>query len=288
MSRAAWIPDVESLRDLDDYAQFMAAGGRSAVTIRLRRWQLRRLSDAVRKPLRNVTTADLLRYITGNTWAPATRYSVRATARDFYAFLESRRRVRVSPAAALPSVKLNRPNLPPAPDEAMAAVVADERVQLMVELAARQGLRRGEIAVIHAGRDLMRDQGGWVLIVHGKGGKDRTIPLHADIAVRLQAMGPGYVFPNPEGVPLSPGRVGELVSRALPEGWTAHSLRRRFATRTFDGSHDLRAVQELLGHASLATTQRYIGTRPESLRSALDAGEAVAVRPARPHLTAAS
>ena len=67
---------------------------------------------------------------------------------------------------------------------------------------------------------------------------------------------------------LSVNHVGVLVRRATG-GWPAHSLRRRFATAAYDGSHDLRAVQQLLGHSSLATTQRYVATRPETLREAL-------------------
>lgn len=106
-------------------------------------------------------------------------------------------------------------------------------------------------------------------LVHGKGDKDRTIPLHEDIAAQILAAGPGWLFPTPRSDGhLTPNYVGVVITQALPRGWSAHSLRRRFATSTYDASH-LRAVQLLLGHTSLATTQVYIGSRAEGLRAAL-------------------
>ena len=63
--------------------------------------------------------------------------------------------------------------------------------------------------------------------------------------------------------------VGVILDRALPEGWSSHSLRRRFATKIYNETKDLRAVQQLLGHTSLDVTQRYIGTRGDALRDAL-------------------
>lgn len=127
------------------------------------------------------------------------------------------------------------------------------------------------VCQIHA-RDLYRDETGWLLIVHGKGGNDRTIPLHPDLAARMRLRaGRGWLFPSPDGSHLKPGYVGVLMSEALPDGWTAHSLRRAFATQTFRRSHDLRAVQLLLGHSSLATTQVYLGSGVGDMRAALAA-----------------
>jgi hypothetical protein len=59
------------------------------------------------------------------------------------------------------------------------------------------------------------------------------------------------LFPNGAGGHLTPGHVGKLIARVLPGDWTAHTLRHRYATRAYRGSHDLRAVQRLLGHESV-------------------------------------
>lgn len=66
---------------------------------------------------------------------------------------------------------------------------------------------------------------------------------------------------------LSARRVGELVAEALPGRWTAHTLRHRYATLAYQRTGDLRAVQELLGHAKPETTARYTLVAPPTLRA---------------------
>lgn len=61
-------------------------------------------------------------------------------------------------------------------------------------------------------------------------------------------------------------RVGELAAEALPAPWTLHTLRHRFASRAYDATGDLVTVSRLLGHASVATTQRYVATGRARLR----------------------
>jgi len=142
---------------------------------------------------------------------------------------------------------------------------ADPRTGLILRLAAECGLRRAEIAVIHT-RDLIEDLLGWSLLVHGKGRKQRIVPLTDGIAAQLRELEPGYVFPGQIDGHLSPRRVGELATVVLDDSWTLHTLRHRFATRTYSIDHDTFAVQELLGHASAETTRRYIATDRSRLR----------------------
>ncbi|WP_292702628.1 tyrosine-type recombinase/integrase, partial [Microbacterium sp. 69-10] len=62
------------------------------------------------------------------------------------------------------------------------------------------------------------------------------------------------------------------VSRLLPPGVTMHALRHAFATRTYNVNRDVFAVQQLLGHSSAATTQRYVQVSDDSLRALVEAG----------------
>lgn len=181
----------------------------------------------------------------------------------------------------------------PAPDAVWSAAIAgaDPRVRLMLRLAAEAGLRRAEIARVHR-RDLTRGPAGAALLVHGKGGKLRVVPLGDDLAAAIAGVRSadtskgvrqtdtltdgvsetdpivGYLFPGDEDGHLSPRWVGKLMAGALPDHWTAHTLRHRFATRAYRGSRNLRAVQTLLGHSSVATTERYTAVDDDEIRAA--------------------
>lgn len=156
-----------------------------------------------------------------------------------------------------------------APSVHTALRCADQRLALMLRLANELGMRRGEVAQVHPEHDLVQDLVGWALIVHGKGTRQRVIPLPDDLAQLLREAPAGYLFPSPNGGHLSPHWVGTLVSRALPDGTTMHQLRHLCATEVHDQTHDLRLVQTLLGHASLATTQRYVAVDDSKIREAI-------------------
>lgn len=212
--------------------------------------------------------------------------------RSLYRFLQSHHGIEASPVRSAKAPRMPR-RLPGHLDlertqrmfdaaEAQAAEGDETAVRdlAVLELFYSSGLRLGELTGLNLGDlDLLGDQ----LKVRGKGRKERIVPLgsRANRAVRAylearerSALRPGAtrqaLFLNPRGRRLTPRTVQRIVHRALrgvgADGLRTHSLRHTFATHLLDAGADLRAVQELLGHASLSTTQIYTHTSVERLR----------------------
>lgn len=195
--------------------------------------------------------------------------------------------------AALASVA--SPKLPRAVPRALSAEEAEDCLDAVTDLAGRgwsskrdlavllllygAGLRIGEALSLRR-RDAPRP-GQEALVITGKGGKQRLVPLLplvieaiddyvAACPYRLPDEGP--LFLGARGGALGARRVQALMAdlRAwlgLPPGATPHALRHSFATHLLAGGGDLRTIQELLGHASLSTTQRYTAVDAASLLS---------------------
>lgn len=256
---------------ISQWRDWLTACGRPQSTLRLRTHQLLRFTE--RHPDPTIVTADdMTAWLAQPGWAPATRRSNRAALRSFYSWAHTYGHVTVDESLKLGPVKVPHPAPNPAPESVVrrALLGAGPRERLMIELAAHVGLRRGEIARIHTD-DLHEDLVGWSLRVHGKGGRTRVVPLPESIADRLRTLPAGWVFPSSRGGHLTEGHVGVLIARALPDTWTAHPLRHRFATIAYAGTRDLLAVQELLGHTKPETTRGYIQLPQDALRAAIAA-----------------
>lgn len=259
-------------RPLQDWGRWLRAAGRPSSTLYIRDYQVRRVAAAHPDigPW-EMTTTILVEWLSAREWKPATRRAYRSALRSFYDWAHAAGYVDHNPAAALPSVRpehyLPRPT--PLDFVELALEGAGERERLMVMLAVKAGLRRGEIAKVHSD-DLLRDLTGWSLRVVGKGGRVRMVPLVDELARALRAQPVGYVFPGPTQGHLSAPYVGKLVSRLMPVGWTTHTLRHRFGTNAYQKRRDLLVVQQLLGHASVATTQVYVAPPLDALRQAVE------------------
>lgn len=246
-------------------------------TIRTRRDHLQLLAKSVSTGPWDLTEAELLTWFEGRDWATNTYLSRRTTMRHFFGAwaVEHAEKITRSPARGIPSIPPPPPNPMPAPDRVYDAALhaADPRLRLMLLLAAGHGLRRGEVAVVRPERDLVEDLQGWSLIVHGKGGKDRLVPLEDETAALLRKAPAGYLFPsrNDPETPLTARHVGKLVARALEGTWTMHKLRHRAATYfAEDADHDMRVVQDLLGHSNLNTTMLYVPANRDRMRQAVN------------------
>lgn len=245
----------------------LSAGNLSAETRRLRAYHLRRFAqDHADVEPGTVTREQIVAWLAGHEWSAETRRSYRASLRRFFAWAHSAGLIDGDPTATLPTIRPPRALPRPAPDDAVADAVlgAPERTRLMIELIAATGMRRGECSRVHA-RDAVPDLVGWSLRITGKGGHVRMVPLPDRLAAVVRAAD-GWLFHGQIDGHLSARRVGELVAEALPGTWTAHTLRHRYATRAYAVSHDLRAVQELLGHAKPETTAIYTRVADDRLR----------------------
>jgi integrase/recombinase XerC len=153
----------------------------------------------------------------------------------------------------------------------------DVRDDAVLELLYGSGMRVAELCGLDVD-DLQLDKG--VVTVTGKGSKQRQVLVHATCVTTLHAwlagprtcmaaaMSPGgALFYNGRGNRLGSRDVRRIVDRRSPVPTHPHALRHTFATHLLDGGADLRVVQELLGHASLQTTQVYTHVSKERLRS---------------------
>lgn len=250
------------------FAIHLTAAGRAAGTRELRRYHLHTLADAVNAGPLSVETDQLAAWLAREDWTPNTRRSHRATLAVFFGWLQHTGHRIDNPAALLETVAgvIGKPR--PCPESALrvAVATAPERERLMIALAAGAGLRRAEIAKVRA-EDVEHAIGGYMLRVVGKGNRVRLVPISDEMAEAIGRRG-RWAFPNPNGGPLTPAHVGKCISRLLPPGWTAHTLRHRFASAAYSADRDIRAVQELLGHASVATTQIYTAIPDDAPRRA--------------------
>lgn len=167
----------------------------------------------------------------------------------------------------------------------------------LLELLYGTGLRVSEACGLDTS-DIDRDRYGVpiVLVRHGKGGKSREVPLGgaadralaAYLPARRTLAGPAgagaALFVNARGERLTPRSVQRMVKRWTIAGGvhaaaTPHALRHSYATHLLDGGVDLRAIQELLGHASLSSTQIYTKITTAHLMEVYDAAHPRAKEP---------
>jgi integrase/recombinase XerD len=167
----------------------------------------------------------------------------------------------------------------------LAAPSLDEplvfRDRAMLELAYGAGLRVSEWITLTT-RDVLMDD--HLLRVFGKGSKERLVPIGrkaiAAVAIYLRELRPklekgqgkGVLFLNARGQPLSRMGAWKILRKyseiaGITKPISPHTLRHSFATHLLEGGADLRAVQEMLGHADISTTQIYTHVDREFLRS---------------------
>ncbi|TWB07431.1 tyrosine recombinase XerC [Bradyrhizobium stylosanthis] len=211
--------------------------------------------------------------------------------RSFGRFLEREGKGKVGALSAIRAPKVAKSLPKPLPmASAKRLADADERAgeeretwilardAAVMALLYGSGLRISEALGLKR-REVPKPGEGDVLIVTGKGNKTRMVPVLQNVLELVQeyvAMCPyplpaeGPIFVGARGGPLSPRIIQLAMERlrgalGLPDSATPHALRHSFATHLLSRGGDLRAIQELLGHSSLSTTQIYTGIDSERL-----------------------
>ncbi len=229
------------------------------------------------------------------TLAPASRARRLAGIKAFFQFLTRRKVIEVNPARRVKTPKLPQrlPRAVPV-DEAFALMEAPDaekvlglRDMAMLEVLYGGGLRVSELCGLSL-EDL--DVRARTVRVLGKGNKERICPLHegaiAAVVTWMERRGELLVKPAKKQDPTAlflNFRGGRLTTRSverhldkyvtqlgLNRKMSPHALRHSFATHLLAGGADIRSIQELLGHASLSTTQRYTAVSFEQLQSVYD------------------
>ena len=212
--------------------------------------------------------------------------------RGFIRFLE-RRRLASAPGLAV----LRAPKLPQSVPKPLTVADAGAAVAAAGDLALSVWQQKRDIAILTLlygcglrisealGLTLGEAPRGEILVVTGKGRKQRHVPVLPAVreavadyiaACPYPLTKDGPLFVGARGGPLNPRLVQRQMQTlrgmlGLPDTATPHALRHSFATHLLGGGGDLRAIQELLGHASLSTTQRYTKVEPEQLLAIYDA-----------------
>ncbi|MFC1932212.1 tyrosine-type recombinase/integrase [Chloroflexota bacterium] len=145
-----------------------------------------------------------------------------------------------------------------------------DRDILLIKLAYNSGLRREELANLRVSDILISEK--TLIVRKGKGMKDRTIPLPSGVINFLRA----YIVdmkPDDKVFNVKPAAVSDKIRRIAKNAGLnihAHSLRHGYATRLLEKGANIKAVQELLGHSRIGTTEAYLSLLPKHLREAVD------------------
>ncbi|MBN1325128.1 MAG: site-specific tyrosine recombinase XerD [Alphaproteobacteria bacterium] len=240
--------------------------------------------------LESVNADNLQRYLSELPDKPSSIARKASSLRGFYKFLMLEKIIKKNPAAALelPKRQKTLPKFLSMEDIELLISSADDtknsiRLRAMIELLYASGLRVSELCELPMTAIL-----GDKLLIHGKGAKERIVPMHDSAREALQKWieisdqpknktGIKYVFPSTSktGHITRDGFFKILKKCAIlagidPRHVSPHVLRHSFASHLLAGGANLRAIQTMLGHEDISTTQIYTHVLPDALRNTVE------------------
>jgi integrase/recombinase XerC len=267
---------------LGEYERAMQVGGLGAATRATYLVALRRLDRELPAGLAGACLDELADAAFTPDRAPASRALYRAALRSFYAWAANPfdPRLDFDPARYLPAQRVPRNASRPVTSAVIADILARARkpYRTWYVLAAYAGLRCVEIAALQRS-----DVSAESIQVHGKGGHRRVVPTHPLVWAAVSALPAGAVARGRFGQDTTRRQVsirgnGHLHHALGYRDVTMHRLRHYFGTQVFRACKDIRATQELLGHATIVTTQLYTQVAEEAKNAAVAALPAPAPR----------
>jgi integrase len=279
---------------LVEFIQHMNIAKLSPATVDRRVELLTRLATFLADPLTAATAPRLIQFQA--TFAHLAPASVNIYTRHVIAFYRWAARtglVEADPSVALTVPRLRRGLPHPADDDTIRLILATSTggLRKAFVLAAFAGLRAGEITRLE-GQHMALAGSAPTALIFGKGGKQRRVPLLAPVVSELRAGGlprRGWIVTTPAGDPYTPNRLSVAAHhhlKAIGADTTLHSLRHSFATNVISITRDPMLVRDLLGHASVATSEIYMQTSLEGVHQRLDRLAEITVRVTRPQLRA--
>jgi len=282
---------------IDDFLIFIEIEkGYSPKTIReysydLKMFERNLKKDGNTKNLENVTTTDLRRFFLylkrDKSYSPRSLHRKICSLKSFYKFLKKEGMVSLNPAENIESPKI--------PKSLPKTISVEETFELLAKpnnirdkailfLLYGTGLRVSELSDLNLNHLDLDNR--IIHVVGGKGNKDRIVPLpdliipilKESITKRVENANSTALILNRSGNRLTPRSIQRLVKKYKKEAGleekkvTPHTLRHAFATHLLSNAVDIRVIQELLGHASLSTTQLYTHVSLEHLRESYDLG----------------
>lgn len=282
-AEARWQSDDMDIGVLETFTTFERGKGLADTTIRNRASILRTLQRVSGRPLAELELSDLRTYLGRPGERPGgikagTRKTERGVIIAFFSFLHDEGIRDDDPSERLAPVVASKGE--PRPFTAtqidrMLTSGAYRKTRAMILLGYHQGFRVSSIARVH-GHDIDLDEG--TIRTVGKGDKERTLPMHPVIATLALTMPTDdWWFPARKDPtrPMLPASVTNLITIAkhragiLDPHLTPHSLRHAFGTDLVEEGVDIRVIQELMMHASLATTQIYTGVSAQRKRDGI-------------------